>query len=196
MKQLCVLAAISAALSFSGANAADRKPAPPLTAERVKPLVQIKDDSLEKFASFSTADAKKRKMFSSAEAFGFLRAKLDKSSGEAGYHVYTIVEYERDWRFYENVNFSYDKTLHSDALNKISRDVHSCRVWCSYSEHVSFFLTEEQARSVANIPAGEKFRYRLKSRAGIDTDVELDPGEFGGLLASVDEYRAKMAAPR
>ena len=194
-QRLLLIACVTAAVSVQ-AHAADKKQSAPLRPEQVKVLVQIKDDSLERFASFSTADVKKRKLFSSADAFGFLRAKLDKSNGEAGYHVYTVIEYERDWRFYERVNYSLGGDLKTDDLNKISRDVYSCRAWCSYSEHVSFFLTEEQAKTVANMPSGENFRYRLKSRAGVDTDVELEPSEFGGLLAAVEEYRAKLSAPK
>lgn len=195
MRKIAIIAA--AVLSCSAASAADKKaPPPPLTTEQVKALVQVKDDSLETIATFNTLAAKKRYLWAAPEAQGFLRASLNKQTGETIFQVYSVVSYGREWRFYDRANFDVGSGAEQVDLVKIARDVGSCRYGCTYSEHVAFTIPEEQFRKIASMPADQKFRYRLKSKASIDSDVELDPGEFGGLLASVDEYRAKMPAPK
>lgn len=191
MRKIAIIAAF--VLACNPATAADKKtPKPPLTAEQVKPLVQIKDDSLETIASFNTLGAKKQSFWSLSEAQGFLRANLNKKTGETIFQVYSIIGYSQNWRFYDRANYDTGSGPEQVELTKISRDVLSCRYGCTYSEHVAFSIPEEQFRKIAAMPADQKFRYRLKSRASIDSDVELDPGEFGGLLASVDEYRARL----
>lgn len=188
MKRFIVSIAIAAAVS--GPAMAQKKPAPPMTADQVKALVELKDDSLETTASFNTLAAKKQYTWSAPEAQGFLRANLNKRTGEVAYQVYSVVRYGREWRFYNRANFDAGKGPEQVELISISRDVASCRYGCTYSEHVAFMLTEDQARSIAALPVEAKWKYRLKSKAGVDSDVELEPGEFGGLLAAVDDYRA------
>lgn len=185
-----LIASVALALAVTTPAFAEKKPQPPMTAEQVKALVELKDDSLETVATFNTLAAKKRYVWSAPEAQGFLRANLNKKTGEVTYQVYSVVGYGREWRFYNRANFDAGKGPEQVELISISRDVVSCRYGCTYSEHVAFMLTEDQVWSIAALPVDTKWKYRLKSKAGVDSDVELEPGEFGGLIAAVDDYRA------
>lgn len=191
------LSAIGAAIVFalvcSPASAA-KKPKPPMTAEYVRSLVAMKDDSLETTASFDTVAVTQKKYgWSAPQAVAFLRAMVDKTSGKTVFQVYSVINYSIDWRFYERANYETAAGPQQVDLIKISRDVTSCRYGCSYSEHVAFELPEAQVRENAALPADAKWKFRLKSKAGVDSDVEIEPAEFGGLLGAVDEYRAAHA---
>jgi hypothetical protein len=98
--------------------------------------------------------------------------------------------YLLQWRFYSLANFAAPGGPQSRQLTPISREVQSCKPHCSYWEMVGFTLTEQEARAIAKMPDAI-WKLKLQPRAGEDLFVDLQIAELRGLLARVDDYRAK-----
>jgi hypothetical protein len=194
MRTLGVLA-VSLVLSVSGEAIAASKAPRPLTADYVKAAIELKNDALEPVATFDTLKADPERLRNSREG-AFLRAFVNKRTGSIKFQVYAIVGYSRDWRFYNLANYDPGDGAIQVPVDKISREVISCRYGCMLEEHVGFGLPEALVRKIAARDATDAWRFRLKSQSGIDTDLQLDPGEFAGLIAAVDEFKSLNNLPQ
>ena len=130
----------------------------------------------------------------------FIRAFIDKSSGQTKFQVYYFVRYaSSSWAMLERVNYEAIDGLKSDELTVISRDVESCSsiVGCIHSETVAFNVSENILRVVADryvpgstIENSNEWKFRLKGKSGDDVDMGIVPAEVKGLLMAVDAYKA------
>lgn len=126
----------------------------------------------------------------------FLRAFIDKRTGIVKYQLYQRIVYTGpSWRFYDTVNFDTPEGLKSSKLTEIARDVDcsgSRYVGCTYFETVGFDVDQTTLETLAaayqpNVPAG--WRFRFKSRAGVDWDDGMLPAEAAGMLQAVAAYK-------
>ena len=130
----------------------------------------------------------------------FLRAFVDKKTGETRYQVYNVIYYKSSsWRFYYQANYETPNGPKTCQLTIISHDVDctgSKYGGCTYNEHVAFLVEEELLRTIAekyktSWQPGIKaaWRYKLKAKAGSDYQDGILPAEIVGLLERVDEYK-------
>ena len=176
-----------------------------LTPEHFKATAKIDDDELDVVASINTMGGmvKRQGLLGIVWNDNFLRAVIDKKSGQMTFQVYQYINYEGDWRFYETVNYETPNGPVQKRLIQISRDVLSCSgsrysTGCSYSEHFAFEVDEALLRTIASgyqpgAAVGWKFKFGAQ-RAEDWPDAML-PAEVVGFLQAVDEYRAAHNLP-
>jgi hypothetical protein len=126
---------------------------------------------------------------SSISDLSFIRAWVDRQSLKRTFQVYSHVDYEGDWRFFNRVNFETPNGLQSRELVKIDSNVYkySDRTFRKY-EDVGFDIDESTLRSIAaNYIDGSDatFDYKLLGKAG-DKTFRLPVFEISAILSVVD----------
>ena len=163
-----------------------------LTPEHFKSTAAVKDDALDTVATISTRAGHDTRggLVRLEWSDVYLRGLVNKSTGALSVQVVIEARYLLEWRFYNVVNFAAPSGPQQRALTQISREVQSCKPTCAFWEMVGFTLTEQEARAIAKMP-DPVWKMKLQPRAGEDLFVELQMAELRGLLARVDDYRAK-----
>ena len=199
--------ALMALIAF-GAVGADKKKlleeALALTPEKVLQTITIKDDNLDTSAQINTVNTFQEKsgLLKIVWNDNFLRAFVDKKTGEATIQVYQFVNYSGDWRTYNRVNYETPEGPKSAILISISRDVVSCSGsrygGCTYSEHFAFNVDEKLLRTIAALykpgqMLGWKFKYY--SQSGQEWPDGMLPAEVAGFLAALDRFRQERGLP-
>lgn len=164
--------------------------------------VSLEDDPMDFLATFSTKDSFQWKegLFKQVWSDIFLRAFVEKSTGETKYQVYFhFFQLAQQWPNFSSVNYASPQGLQRAELQQIGSDVDCSTMtlyrMCAYSEHLVFSVPEELLRHYAGTytPNGaDGWALRFKAQAGDDGNIEILPGEIAGLLMRVDEYRAKL----
>lgn len=162
----------------------------PLTAEHFRQTASIKDDSLETIATISTRPGNDTRAAKVEWVDAFVRALVTKRNGETSVQLVVETRYPSQWRFYTSANFATPTGPQSKLLIVADRKIDGCRVGCSYYEAVTFMLTEKEAREIAAMQV-DAWAVKLTPRIGADLFVNLPMAELRGLLARVDDYRAK-----
>lgn len=178
---------------------AEKKPKGPLSVAESQFKVTLKDDSLEPKASFDTSMVQRTRAISPGlEGDSYVRAWLDKKTGETSFQIYSVVNYYQNWRFYVLANYETPTGPAQVELTKIAAEVLSCRYGCEFAEAVGFPIDEKTVQSLASQPEGTTWRYRLKSKAGIDADMTMEAAEFAGILGAINQYRTEhnLAVPK
>ena len=163
-----------------------------LTSEHFKATATLKDDTLDTVATISTRAGHDTRggLVRLEWSDAYLRGFVSKGTGALSVQVVIEARYLVQWRFYNVANFAAPSGPQQRALTQIGREVQSCNPACSYWEMVGFTLTEQEARAIAKMP-DPVWKMKLQPRAGEDLFVELQMAELRGLLARVDDYRAK-----
>lgn len=164
----------------------------------------VKDDALDTVARFSTEGGfqEKRGLLKIAWYDNFLRAFIDKKTGETSFQLYQFITYDGDWRFYQTANFETPAGPDSKPVTVISRDVLSCSAYggCTFSEHLGLDLPEPLLRQLAasytpGVP--HVWNFKFGGKAGVDFQDAMNVAEIVAMLDAVDRYRAshRFAAP-
>lgn len=189
---ICIFVAASL-VAGSPAGAAQQKLFA-LTPEHFAVKVRTKDDALETKASFDT-----REGWREQPSDVFLRAYVDKQTGEVEYQLYASVSTRGDWQFYDRINYQApDRTVQEGKLIRVGSDV-SCGAVryggrCTVYEDGIFIVDESLLRTLAGLYAPGRevaWQFKLKGRYQ-DGDYlnGIAPAEAAGLLAVVDRYRS------
>lgn len=170
-----------------------------LTKEHFFSTASVQDDSLETTARVTTVNGfqEKRGLLGMVWDDNFMRAFVNKKTGATSYQVYQVIVYQApSWRFYNSVNFETADGPKSVAATIIDRDV-SCRAsrysGCTYYEHVAFDVDEELLRKISSAYSpGQRiaWKFRFKSKAGVDHNDGMLLAEVAGFLDRVDSYRS------
>jgi len=171
-----------------------------LTPEHFQATSTLKDDSLETVATITTLAGfqYKRGLLKIVHDDNFLRAFIDKKSGETRFQLYQIISYGGSWRFYSTANYETLEGPKSVDLTVVDRDVSCSRYGCSYTEHVAFDVEGSLLRTVAEKYRPNEeivWRFKFKSKAGTEWPDGLLPAEAAGLLAAVDAYKRAQVLP-
>ena len=159
----------------------------------------LRDDSLDLIATITTADGyrPRRGAFDKSWNDNFLRAFVDKRTGRTTYQVYQDFFYRAHaMRRYYAANYAGLGGPRSVDVTVIDRDIvctGSILSPCSYFETVGFEVDEEVLRAAAGgaQSGGAPWRFKFRARSGADFHTGLAPAEVAGLLARVDQYRAR-----
>jgi hypothetical protein len=165
-----------------------------LTPEHFSATIKAKDDALETIAAFDTYSGWREQ-----PSDVFLRAFVDKRTGEVEYQLYASVSTKGDWQFYDRINYQApDQTVQEGKLIRVGSDVDcgavryggKCRVY----EDEIFVVPESLLRALADMYAPGRavaWQFKLKGKY-MDGDYlnGIAPAEAAGLLAVVDRYRS------
>jgi hypothetical protein len=170
-----------------------------LTPDNVAERVTLKDDDLEAQAVFTTEPIYKEKggLLGGVANDSFLRAFVDKRTGQVSWQVYIIINYSASaWQFYEVANYQTSQGVTQVPVTIIDRDVYDCTSYgtCSYTEQLGFDLTDEVVRALAKLylPGGKLgiWRFRLEGHGGGDFTDGIAAAEVAGLVNAVDRWRS------
>lgn len=172
-----------------------------LPKEHFKTTATIKDDSLDTIAVIDTSRGFqiKKSLLNFWSDDNFLRAFIDKKSGEVTFQVYQSIYYRgTHWSNYELANYETFNAPESKVVTTINSDVHcdslSSSNGCEYVENVGFDVDESLLRAIAKInPVGDPIAWKFKfiAKSGVDYQSFMLPTEVAGLLDAVDEYKSK-----
>lgn len=171
-----------------------------LPADHFARAVEVKDDQLEPYVSFSSRKAHKGRHALGAGTEGdlHLTAHLDRNSGAMSYRV---------WHEITNTDAPRELTrVHYRAAGKVTQaNLSVASHWesncvpqetggqCDQRIRVAFDLPEQVVREIA---AGHEqgsrqgWAFRYKDAQGSDIDGVLAPAEAAGLIHAVDAWRA------
>jgi hypothetical protein len=163
-----------------------------LSVDHFKATAALKDDGLDTVATISTQGGHDTRggLVRLEWSDAYLRGFVTKATGSLSVQVVAEARYLLQWKFYSVANFAAPGGPRSRPLTVIAREVQSCKPHCSYWEMVGFTLTEQEAREIAAMP-GPVWKFKLQPKAGEDLMIDLQVNELRGLLARVDEYRAR-----
>lgn len=175
-----------------------------LTPEAVRSRVTLTDDALETNATLTTRTVYReaRGLLGATPFDAFLRAFVDKRSGATSFQVYATVRYTAlVWTRFDTANYLTAAGPRSVELDQIARVRGRCWRYagCERLETVGFAVDEAVLRAAAAAyRPGETapWPFRLKSRTGVERTDGLAAAEIAGLLLAVDDYRARIRAPR
>lgn len=173
-----------------------------LPAEHFARAVEVKNDLLEPYVSFSSRGAHKGRHTLGAGTEGdlHLTARLDRDTGAVSYRV---------WHEITNTDAPRELTrVHYRTGGKVTQsDLSVARHWdsncvpretggqCDQRIRVAFDLPEQVVRDIA---AGHEqgsrrgWAFRYKDTQGSDLDGVLAPAEAAGLIRAVDVWRASQ----
>jgi len=133
----------------------------------------------------------------------FLRAIIDKKTGNVTYQVYQSIYYQAsDWRFYRKVNYetpdgpeSVDaKFLRPPLAHNFDCPDHTSSV-CAYNENVGFSVDRELLDRIASTYEPDKsvkWRFSFIPRVGDEFNDGLLVAEIIGFLQAVDSYKKSV----
>lgn len=173
------------------------------TPDQLEEYIVVNDDALEVRAKIST-----ERVFRPSDTViptdEFMRAYIDKLTGDVTYQVFQYVVYFGDWRNYSTVNYETPNGPVSIPIKQISKDVENCRIaqyglGCKVSEQVAFDVPEEILREYASNyqPSNTNvWKYRLKGTIPIDHDGSFALQEIAAFMKVVDGHREKLRSLR
>lgn len=129
----------------------------------------------------------------------FLRAYIDKSTGETYYQVYDRV-YMNDWSFYNQVNYKSGGDVKAQEVVRVSSDVERCssvrELGCRLREDIAWKvsreLLDEIAATYTTVADRNIWEYRLKAQQGRDITRMFFAAEVAAFVEAVDDYRVKQ----
>lgn len=175
-----------------------------LTRDAIGTCATVKDDRLETSVTFTTLNCYQRKngILKIVWDDNFLRAFKNKTTGAITFQVYTVLYY-KDWLFPHMANFGVD-TVQSVPGERIGSDVDcsqkSLYGHCMHQEQFVFELPLDEItrieRKRAEHSGPMEWKYRLKTKAGVDADRILNADEILGLFDVVTRYDVQQTAAR
>lgn len=133
----------------------------------------------------------------------FLRAIIDKKTGNVTYQVYQSIYYQAsDWRFYRKANYETPdglelvdaKYLRPPLAHNFDCSDHMSSV-CAYNEHVGFSIDRELLEAIASTyepGKSVKWRFKFIPRVGDEFNDGLLVAEIVGFLQAVDSYKKSV----
>ena len=130
----------------------------------------------------------------------FLRAAIDKKTGQKSFKVEALITYGGNWRFYETAHYQTAGGPRAVPAIQISKEALNCAVGnCVYTERLEFPVDEELLRQlVAGYVPGKPalWRFSFTAKSGPDFNGELSNAEIAGFLARVDQDTGALPAVR
>lgn len=168
-----------------------------LTAQHFVDTATIKDGELETSATITTQQGFhwRGDFASRVRPDNFLRAFVDKQTGEALWQLYQTMEYTGEWRRFTSVNIKLPSGLIWRDISVLERKVETCAFGtCVYRETVGFDLTEEELEALvaaADEPTQSRLPFKFSSQNGFDWTDDISVAEISGALQAVERYRNK-----
>lgn len=168
-----------------------------LSPEHFANTATVNDSDLETKATISTQNGFHwRGGFSSrVRSDNFLRAFVDKQSGEALWQLYQTIEYTGEWRRFTSVNIKLPSGLVRREISIIESKVETCAYGtCIYRETLGFDLSHEELEALifsSSEAPHTSFRFKFSSQNGLDWTDDISVAEIEGALLAVERYRTQ-----
>lgn len=204
MKRLLAPLLILAAAACATKDAQTRK-AVNLSKGHFSDTATVKDDYLDTIATITTVNGltQKHGLMSMVWDDNFLRAFIDKRTGETSFQLYQVIYYTGGgWNFYQTANYETPSGPQSKPATVIHRDVDcsgSRYSGCTYVEHVAFDVEQSVLRAVAaDYMAGRRagWGFKFSARSGGSYNERMLSAEIAGLLDAVDAYLRRKGLAR
>jgi hypothetical protein len=162
-----------------------------MTAEQASRSVEIKGrfDPLEPTVWLSTEPFIKTKY----DTDTFLRAAIDKASGEITYQLYVAGRFQQSMRF-NRLTYLINGTLQTGKAQQVNFDVSCDRYGCTHYEDYVITLSRDDLEALANKAPLPSWKARLYGQTVQGTDLTILRNETAGLLEATDRIVAKMKA--
>ena len=164
----------------------------------------LSDDALDRIATLTTTDG-----FVEHRSFGertpddvFLRAFIDKTTGQARYQVYVSIRYRAyTWAHWDSATYEATGGPLSARVDRIARLRTVCRRgWiCPRSETIGLRIAGSVLRQQADryTPGVmTPWHFKVTAKAGGERILMLSTAEIAGMLMAVDAYRADHHLPQ
>lgn len=170
-----------------------------MSVEDISRKISVSDDELDTVAKLTSQPIfqHKKGLLGIVWEDNFLRAFIDKKTGNSTFQIYQSISYQGDWRWYNRVNYSTPNGPVSTELTPIASDVLSCSGsrysgGCRMIEEFGFEVPESLLRTIANgyqpgQVAAWRFKYKAKSFG--DWQDGILPLEVAGFMKAVDKFR-------
>ena len=166
--------------------------------EQIAERAVVKNDPLDTVVRVDTSNfyVDRQGLLKFVSSDKFMRAVIDKKTGEANFQIYLWTEYSGDWMFFNRLNYMGPTGPESVEVHQIERRVVSCsRYGCTHVEHIAADIPESVLRDVAKdakagVDASWLVKVFGKSTEGSTTGVLKT--EIAGILLAVDRERAKL----
>lgn len=164
-----------------------------LTPASVESSILVEDDSLEAIAKLTSENVwkGKGKFTDKVRSDNFLRAFIDKRSGEVRYQLYQEVTYSGDWRRFSSVSYETAEGPIMAQTTSIAQQVVTCDYGlCVHREVVGFdvprTVLDEVAARYTITEEVVFWRFRFKGQGGLDWEDRISAAEVVGFLQAVD----------
>lgn len=171
-----------------------------MTVDDFAEAASIKDDEMEAVAEIDTEKGFKYKsgIFGSVVADGFVRAFVNKVTGQVKYQIYYYINNDGpSWLFINYANVMGANGLEAIDTINIGRDVSCTRYGCNKLEQIAIPVGEQDMRWAANRVSekGKGLAVRLKTQVGRDLDFTIVAAEVAGLMKVVEKYKSDRHLP-
>lgn len=173
-----------------------------LTRQGVQQCSTVKDDRLETAITFSTLNCFQRKngILKVVWDDNFIRVYKDKKTGALKFQVYTVLYY-KDWLFPMRANFGVESVQSVDGdrvAGEVDCSQHGLYGYCMHEEHFVFELPLDEILKIEQLAAKQggvlEWKYRLKTKSGVDADRILNANEILGVFDLATGYSSRTAA--
>ncbi|WP_213980154.1 hypothetical protein [Sphingomonas sp. dw_22] len=156
--------------------------------------------SLDTWVGFSTENGfqQKQGLLGLIPTDVYLKAAIDRKTGETVFSVTGIANYYGDWMLFDRASYETSGGPKDATLDVIARDVVSCAGsqvmgGCKMREAFNFVVDEAVLRSFA-VKSGVQGIWRIKFRSsrGRDWIDGFSPAEIIAILRAVDEFRSSI----
>jgi hypothetical protein len=128
----------------------------------------------------------------------FLKAAIDKKTGQKSFQIYAWIIYSGSMRSYETASYQGANGSRSVPVTRISKEVANCATGdCTYTERIAFPVDEELLRRLAagRVPGKpDLWSFNLIPTSGANYAGRLSNAEIAGVLAKADAYTTTLPA--
>lgn len=166
----------------------------------LEPLIKIEGDRMDPSITISSYGAtqivSKGWIASTTVEDSFMRAFIDKQTGEISAQIYHIASYGgKGWNFFQNATYQAPDGLKEVAINRLDSDVNCYSHGCSYREHltvpIDFSMLEAMAAKFNPVNPYNGLAYRLFARSGDRIDAAIPENEIVAFVNVVNRARRK-----
>jgi hypothetical protein len=166
-----------------------------LGVEHFQAKALVLDDHLDVETVVSTQNGFQtgKGLFRNPSNDNYLRAVVDKRTGQTRYEVRQVLSYQGAMRGYDTVAYETSTRPIQVQATKIRDNAGQCFLFEAPElcrEEVAFTIGEDELRKLAAKP--QPWGFKFKSPAGDEHRTAITQAEINGLLASVEAYRATL----
>jgi hypothetical protein len=174
-----------------------------LTPEQVEKTIKIKDDEFEIVATLSTENSYQPKFgfLQTVSNDNFIRAHIDKKTGDVSYQLYQWVNYSGEWWFFSTVNYLTSEGPLSQVVTSIDRSLLSCggANGCDYREDIAFNLAPKIISEIFSsfVPGRPSPIFKMKFSGKLENAFfdSISAAEIVGAIRAVATYKILHKLP-
>lgn len=169
-----------------------------MTPEQIADMAEVINDPMDTVITISTRPffTNKTGLLGISTEDKFVRAFIDKKTGQVAYQGYFWVQYIGEWQFFDSVNIELPDGPQPTKADRVADRVVSCGVYgCIKQEDIAFDIPDMVMRNVAadakpGVDASWQFRVTGRIAGGLTTGILKT--EIAGALIAAEREIAKL----